>query len=347
MPSSRALLALLRKELVTAVTNNVFVVLFGIPIILSAFLGLAFAGESRSAAPAALVFPEELQDLERDVRAIPTIRVVGTYSDAASALAIVREGRAVAVIDFTLASLSSQGLIGLVRVTMDDTRPVAAEVVRSSIQAWLLPVGGAQVATVEVSLLRGVTPRDTTVPLWMLLSAVTVSMGSVVLLVTDEKEHKTLDALLVTPVGAAAIVLAKTTLGVATIVAMCSLIVVLNQTTVAQPFIFAFGLVLGASGLVCLGLLIGTAARNPAGAASFGSLAVPILVLPVLLAEFESTAVAVVAQVLPTYHLNAVITVATFGGGSISTLLPHLTYMSVFALLTFLLAIVLLDRRAA
>lgn len=347
MPSSRAFAALLRKELVTAATNNLFVVLFGVPIILSVFLGLAFSDGAAAAAPVALILPTapELRSIETDLREIPTIRVVGIYPDTESALAVAREGRAAAVVDLGQTRSGSGGLVGSIRITMDDRRPVPAEIVRSSIQAWLSQSARQETATIEVTLLRGVTPRDTTVPLWMLLSAVIVSMGSVLLLVTDEKEHKTLDALLVTPLGATAIVLAKLILGVATIITMSALIVLLNQTSVAQPLTFALGLGLGATGLVCLGLLIGTLAPNPAGAASFGSLAVPLLILPVLLAEAQNTPMIVAAQFLPTYHLNEIISVAVFGGEVVG-LLWHFVYLLSFGVVSLTLAIKLLDRRA-
>lgn len=342
MPNSRGFLALLRKEAIAAITNQVFIVLFGVPVIIATFLGLAFSSDRQAAAPVALVLPAgavHAEQLDSAIRAFPSLRVAGTYRDVGSALALAKEGRAVAVIDLTEARLGSRGPEGSVSVIIDETRPVLSEVVRATLQAWIFQEGSTPTANIRISVLRGVSPRDSSIPLWLLIAALSVSMGSVPLLVTDEKEHRTLDALLVTPLGATTIVLAKAVLGTVAVLLMSGLIVGLNRTSVASPLLLFVALLIGAASLVCFGLLIGTLAPNQASAAPVASVMMLLLILPVILGELATTPVAPVTQLLPTYHVNVLVSAAVFGGTTLPDPAIRLAYLATFGVASFALAV--------
>jgi ABC-2 type transport system permease protein len=330
--SSRGFLAFFRKEIVVAVTNQVFILLFGVPVVVATFLGVAFSPDRQAAATVALVLPpaaDQADLLHSTVRALPTLRVVGTYPDAASALLLAERGGAVGVIDLVGARIGPRGPEGHIALILDETRPVLSEVVRTSVQAWVSSSGSTP-TDLRVSLLRGVRPQDSSIPLWLLISTLSVAMGSVPLLVTDEKEHRTLDALCVTPLGVPWIVLAKALLGTVAIMLMSGLIVGLNRTAVASPLLLGVVLLVGAASLVCLGLLIGTLAPNQASAAPVASLTLLLLVLPVMLGELGATPLGVAAQLIPTYHFNALVSAAVFGGADLVESSGRLLFLAVF-----------------
>lgn len=350
MSSSRVFLALLRKEIITAITNQVFVLLFGVPVVIATFLGLAFSLDRQAASPVALVLPSTpgtAEQLESALGALPSLRVVKTYRELQPALMLAREGRAVAVIDLSQARVSSSAVEGSVAVIVDETRPVAAEVVRATIQAWASQWGTTPPVSVRTQFLRGLSPRDTTIPLWLLLATLSVSLGSVPLLVTDEKEHRTLEALLVTPLGSPTIVLVKATVGIATILLMCVLIVVLTRTAVANPLLLVGGLLVGATSMVCIGLLIGTVAQNQASAAPVASVLMLVFLLPVILSQLESTPLVLAAQVLPTFQLNAIISASLFGGATIQDSAARLAYLGALGIAGSALAMWLMDQERA
>ncbi len=329
MRINRGFIALLRKEIVLAVKNQVFILLFGVPVVVVTFLGLAFSPDRQAAPSVVLVVPaapERSDPLANAIRALPTVRVLGVYTEERDALDHVEDGRAVGAIDLTSAAIGPSGPEGTIRVILDETRPVLSEIVRATLQAWS-SASGTRPVQLQVTLLRGVSPRDSSIPLWLLISALSVSMGSVPLLITDEKEHRTLDALLVTPLGAPAIVLAKAVLGTLTILLMSALIVVLNGTTVADPGLLVASLLAGSAGLVTLGLLIGTIAPNQASAAPVASVALLLLILPVILGQFGTGPAWSVVQVLPTYHLNALLSAGLFGGAASSDSALRLSYL--------------------
>lgn len=347
MSSSRAGLALLRKEIITAVTNQVFVLLFGVPVVIATFLALAFSQDTQAAEPVALVLPstgENADRLEVDLRSVPSLRVVGAYREVQPALTVAGEGRAVAVVDLSAVRYAPPAVEGTVAVIVDETRPVAAEIVRSTMQAWAAQWATQSPVSVRTRFLRGLSPRDSTIPLWLLLATLSVALGSVPLLITDEKEHRTLDALLVTPLGAPAIVVVKAILGIATILLMSLLIVGLTQTSVANPPLLIAGLAIGATSLVCVGLLIGTVAPNQASAAPVASVLLLLFLLPVLLSQLETTPLSLGVQVLPTYQLNAVISAAVFGGGGALDSVGRLSYLSALGVAVAVITTWLMDQ---
>lgn len=343
-------MALLRKEIITAVTNQVFVLLFGVPVVIATFLAVAFSQDSQAAAPVALVLPStggNADLLESDLRAVPSLRVVGAYRELQPALTLAQEGRAVAVIDLTAVRYAPPMVEGSVAVIVDEARPVAAEVVRSTMQAWAAQWATQSPVSVRPRFLRGLSPRDSTIPLWLLLATLSVSLGSVPLLVTDEKEHRTLDALLVTPLGSPTIVIVKATLGMATILLMSLLILGLTRTSVANPPLLIAGLAIGATSLVCIGLLIGTLAPNQASAAPVASVLLLLFLLPVLLSQLETTPLTLGFQVLPTYQLNAVISAAIFGGAGALDWVGRLSYLGALGLALGALTMWLMDQERA
>lgn len=317
-----------------AITNQVFILLVGVPVVVATFLGLAFSPERQAAATVALVLPsatDEADPLVAAVGSIPSLRVVGRFADQASAVALAREGRAGAVVDLRNVRIGPQGPSGPIRVTLDETRPVTAEIVRATLLAWISSTSDAP-TELRVDLLRGVNPRDSTIPLWLLISTLSVAMGSVPLLLTDEKEHRTLEALLVTPLGAPWIILAKSVVGTLAILVMGTLMVTFNRTSIDSPALFVVALLVGAASLGSIGLLIGSLAPNQASAAPVASVMLLLLILPVLLGDLEAGPFGTVIQLLPTYQLKVLLTTALFGGSPSLDMIARVAFLAALGL---------------
>ena len=130
----------------------------------------------------------------------------------------------------------------VIGVSVDELRPVSAEVIRATVAAWIAAAGPPQPVATSLTVLRGVSPRQATIPLWLVAITLIIGISTMPLTLTEEREHRTLRALLVAPVSRWSLLIGKGGIGVAMIVAMTALTLVLNRTPIASPLPLALAL---------------------------------------------------------------------------------------------------------
>lgn len=157
--------------------------------------------------------------------------------------------------------------------------------------------------------------NDRLLPLIVLM---TVLVGGIFLpaaAVINEKEKKTLQALVVTPTTAGDVFAAKGLLGLILSLLMGIVILVLNQAFGAQPALLILVLALGAVMAVGLGLLLGALIRNITTLFATVKLGGILLFGPALVYMFPQIP-QWVGQVFPTYYIvEPIVEISQRGGG--------------------------------
>lgn len=344
----RAFRALLRKEAIAFITNRTFVVIVGLPVIIAILFNLAFSTE-RALATVAIVRPPDNATwarVQQDLGAFQTLHIRADDDDIGTALDAAQRGKVAAVIDLRGLRLDGGRLAGRIAISVDELRPVSAEIVRSTVAAWTANLAGSSNVTVLLNVVRGVSPRQATIPLWLVLITLVVAISTLPLSIVEERELATLRALLVAPVRRELLLGAKALVGFAMILAMCALTLVLNRTPVTSPLALAVSLVAGAIAFIPIGLTIGAFASNQASVSPFAALLFVGLLLPVALAQTETPAIMEFARWLPSTALSTSVRAAIVSEVSILDLLPQLLYLMGLGCLSAIAARFAINREA-
>ncbi|TMF81180.1 MAG: ABC transporter permease [Chloroflexi bacterium] len=331
----RALAGLLRKEFIAFVTNRTFIVIVGLPVLIAVFFGLAF-GNERPLATVAVVRPADERVWSRaktDLGSVQTLQMSEVTTDFSTAIDIAERGRVSGVLDLRGLTLEGDRLAGRIGVSVDELRPVSAEVIRATVAAWIAAAGPPQPVATSLTVLRGVSPRQATIPLWLVAITLIIGISTMPLTLTEEREHRTLRALLVAPVSRWSLLIGKGGIGVAMIVAMTALTLVLNRTPIASPLPLALVILAGALAFVPIGLTLGALAPSQNAASPFAGLLLIALLLPVTLSQTEAPGISDVARWLPSTALASGVRVSIVTAISLADVLPQIAYLVAVAVI--------------
>ncbi len=344
-----AFAGLLRKEALTFITNKTFVVLVGLPVIVAVLFNLAFTNE-RPVATIALLPPADpalAALVQSDIASLGTLHVTLVTADLAAARDAALHGRLSHVIDARALRRDGAVVRGRIGVVVDELRPVSAQVVQSSIAALVAKESGNEPSIgVDLSVIRGVSPRQATIPLWLVTITLVIAISSMPLSLVEEREQRTLRALLVAPTARWVLLSAKATVGIAMILAMAALIVVLNGVSLGDPGLLAVALLCGAFAFVPVGLFLGALSPNQGSAGPFAALLLVALSLPVALAQTEGAGITNLANLLPSAALASIVRAAVVSTAGISDFVPQLVYLIAIGSIASLAAVWALGRES-
>ena len=202
--------------------------------------------------------------------------------------------------------------------TPEETKEVVSSLIRE-----LIYVQTGQPLSVDFStqVLPGpdmagqqVPPRDRLRPLFAVLLIVFETYG-LATLVTEEIEHRTIQALLVTPVSVKDLFAAKGITGITLAFGQGALFMALVGGLNEQPVIVILALLLAALLVTGIGFLIASLARDMMSVLAWGVLALVILVIPSMGTMFPGVITEWV-KVIPSYYVvDTVDRVASYGSG--------------------------------
>ncbi len=159
-----------------------------------------------------------------------------------------------------------------------------------------------------------VPPRDRLRPLFAVLLIVFETYGLATLL-TEEIEHRTIQALLVTPVTVKDLFAAKGTTGITLAFGQGALFMAVVGGLNQQPVIVILALLLAALLVTGIGFLIASLAKDMMSVLAWGILALVILVIPSMGTMFPGVITEWV-KVIPSYYVvDTVDRVASYGSG--------------------------------
>jgi len=161
---------------------------------------------------------------------------------------------------------------------------------------------------------KQIPPRDRMRPLFAVLLIVFETYG-LATLITEEIEHRTIQALLVTPVSVKDLFAAKGITGIMLAFGQGALFMALVGGLNEQPVIVVLALLLAALLVTGIGFLIASLAKDMMSVLAWGVLALVILVIPGMGIMFPGV-ITGWAKVIPSYYVvDTVDRVASYGSG--------------------------------
>ncbi len=159
-----------------------------------------------------------------------------------------------------------------------------------------------------------IPPRDRMLPLFAIVLLMFETLGLASLL-AEEIHAGTLRALLVSPLGAAELFVAKGVLSVGMVLAQVTLLMTLTGAMSAAPLLLLTTLLLGALLVTGIGFLIGAAGKDMLSVMAWGVLIMILLGIPAFGVLFPGTLTGWV-KLIPSYYLaDTVHQVVNFGAG--------------------------------
>jgi ABC-2 type transport system permease protein len=232
-----------------------------------------------------------------------------------------------------------------------DTAEESREAVSSLIREMIYAQTG-QPLTVDFSteVLPGpdmvgkqIPPRDRMRPLLAVLLIVFETYG-LATLITEEVEHRTIQALLVTPVSVKDLFAAKGITGITLAFGQGALFTALVGGLNDQPVIIIVALLLAALLVTGIGFLIASLAKDMMSVLAWGVLALVVLVIPGMGIMFPGV-ITVWAKVIPSYYVvDTVDRVANYGSGW-PDIWQNLVILLAFSVALLLVGMVALRRR--
>ena len=187
------------------------------------------------------------------------------------------------------------------------------------------------------------SPQTAMLPTWILF---TVIGGYMVVSssIMEEKEKKTLEAILVSPCRMPEIVMGKGFLGVFLAMTGSMMILALNNGFIGNIPMLVLFILLGSISFALLGVLAGLVFPSQTTISTFGSLMFLVMFMPVSLAP-ASAVMRTFARLLPSYYIQNGVNDSMFAGIDASAYTTHIGYLLIFTTLLFLANLVVLGRK--
>ena len=338
--------ALCKKDIADMSRNGIVVFLFLIPISLSWVYGTLLTSGGLKP-PSVILFDEGTSAFADFVKHSGIFEIVAPPASWAEAQELVRRGEASGAILLPAgfdAALNSQHPPEIV-LYLDASKRVATAVIQGGLPGLLRAYVGQDLpAGIETQQVRGIMARYADIPTWITIAILLAGINMVPTLLVEEKDKKTLDAILVTMTSKSEIVLGKCLMGFAMALIMALVILVLNQGFIGNLSSLFAVLALGAVAFVFTGLLIGSLAKNVQIGSMISSLVLLPLVIGSTMADI-SPAIGIVSRFLPSFYLLDGIERAMFLGSPLPALWLHLLVLALLGGLSFVGSVLVLRGR--
>jgi ABC-2 type transport system permease protein len=297
MDPVRRVKSIITKELVEAFRNKTFLIVFLLPLIASLFFSIINNAEMEKNFRVGII-EEENQGFFKFVSTNIKNFKPYSYQNVEEGNAALRQGS----IDGLIVLHNKQNFT----IYIDSQKAMTFLFLRSSIEELIELYLG-----IEPEVIKEVIPVNISKAHWSFLPiwiTITITMIGVLVLsgsLAEEKESKTLDALLVTPVNKSDILLGKSGAGIILIFLTVTTMFLVNGVILEGFLQYITLCVMILAAALCfsaLGLLIGNLAGSQSTARSLGTIVYFPLLFPALI--YDLTAFTrKLARLFPTYHL--------------------------------------------
>lgn len=335
LASLRAIAALFWKDLEDAAHSHTLLVILIGPVVLS-FMMARSLGSTDIRRPLLAVYDPGKSGLVRVLAGSELIRIETVASWEEGRQLVVR-GRAPALLGVPADFDRDLGQDQFPRLDLavDESYRGQVAVVREAIRAALREQAGQEIpADIRVDKVREFTgaPRKTLLPIWVVFTALGALMVTASTLV-EEKEKRTLSAILAAPVELWEVLAGKILAGFFLADLASILVLALNGGFTSAWLAQLLLVSLGCAVFAVVGTLVGLSVRSQATANAVLSGIYLLLFVPVALADV-SQAMFQVARWLPTYYLQTALNQTILGGagwGEVGTALEILAGTAVVA----------------
>lgn len=295
------------------------------PIVLSLVFS-TILGKKDFRTPALLLCDSGGSTFGAFVRESGSFEVIDCRSSDEARTAVLQGRGAVALI--LKGGVGPEGSPPKMELLVDETSPnqvnFALVVLREMARTYRSQTLPMEFTVEKVREMKG-GPRLSMLPVWLLFSL----MGSLMIVTSsliEEKEKKTLAALLVTPAGMGEIVWGKVAVGSCLSLASVLLILALNQGFSGNTAALLLFALLGSLLFSFTGVLVGILSPSQTSAGALNSLIFMALFMPVVLADV-SKVMAALCVVLPTHYLYEGIGRSLLAGFGPVALKGHLLFL--------------------
>ena len=321
----KKIMILVRKDLLDAARTPRLAILILLPVLISVATNLFFRNELSFRIA---IFSPTPSQLTENLRAVEVIKLTPLDTEGAVRDSVSRKTNLLGVIlppNFDR-SLQDKQSPKVLFVLADNGRSSqsALSIVQQVIQSLVVEkspiVSSVEVLLPEtdsgVSLRGGLGLDKYTIVLWLVMGLATNGVLLVPTLVMEERERKTLDALLLSPLSYADVICSKALVGVFYSVLSGLLVLLLQGGLQNDIWSLLAILLMGSMALSLLGVLVGGLAKNLQTLNSYGGLLIFPLILPAMVGVLGPNRFVQYLQFLPTYHLTQGIALAMNGKGS-------------------------------
>ena len=230
-----------------------------------------------------------------------------------------------------------------VTLMVDESRQAQAATARYLVTELSRAFAAQQVPiALTVDPIRGITSQQGMLPNWV---AMALAMGITILptILAQEKQTRTLDALMVTPLSYLDIIVGKSLFAIIAVCVAAWAILGLNGGLTGNLPLLAAIVLLGSASTVSIGLFIGLLVDTPERAGSMSSILMIPVVWSAFFADFRGP-VGEVSKFFPGYHISQSLLHSMFAHATFGSEWPYLAALAGFAALAMVACIWALSR---
>lgn len=295
--------AIFQKDLKDGLRNWEILFIVLIPIVLSVFFRIAFSAKGFSPPKVVAFCPdEELKGALLGMEKFKGIKFSKSWDDAVSLVERGKVHGAFHLPEDLIRRVKAQDKPEI-KVVLDEAAPVKAAIIRATLKSFIdkyfevvPPV------KLKIKKLRAITVKQRMLDIWLLLTILLIGLSAIPLSLGEEKEKKTLDAVLLTPVSEREIILSKGIWGSFLILISAIVILLLNDGLIGNNGLLALILLLGIFSIVGIGLFISILSPTQTTASLAGALVMIVLLVSAQAAAF-SDPIKRLVWVLPGYQI--------------------------------------------
>lgn len=296
---------LVRKDFIDLLRTGGLLVVIVVPLLLS-FVFMYSMRNDELRAPKLVIYDlgsPDFVDLLKKQRVFRISEAVPASWEEARHMVLRGQANAAVQLPPSLKQAVKEGRTPEVLLVLDDSSPIEAALSREALERllWVYSIETPPGHLAIVNL-RGLSVQQSTLPIWIVMSILAI-LPVISIGVAEEKENKTINALLLAAVSRGAVVLSKIIVGVFLTLVLCTLLLIINEGfigSIAGTYTILF---LGAVALAELGLLLGFVAPNQTTAGTYNAIMYFPLILGAIFAK-STSAVKYFVQLLPSYYIS-------------------------------------------
>lgn len=299
----RKIIAIFQKDFKNGLRNWEILFIVLVPIVLSLFFNTALSPKGFSP-PRVVVFcnDQELKTILLNIERFKNIKFSQNWDEAISMVEKGKVHGAFQLPDDFIRKLTAQEKFEI-DVVLDGAAPVKTAIIRAALKSFIDKYS-AVVSPVKLNIkeLRVITAKQKMLDLWLLLTIILIGVSVIPMSLAEEKEKKTLDAVLLTPISEREIILSKGMWGSFLILINAIVLLLLNNGLTGNNGLLAVILLLGIFSIVGIGLFIAIFSPTQSTASIVGTLVMVVLLVSAQAADF-SDPIKRFVWVLPGYQI--------------------------------------------
>lgn len=330
-----AMAAIFRKDLSSAVKNRMILIVILTPILLSQVFTASMSSTNEMTVPVALYDSQSNTEFQERISDYDTYEII-TVDTPEKAEELFQNGDVIAVISLTdkISDKIQAGEQPDVDILVNPSGTLSVVFLQTYRDAIMNAMNVDYPANINLQTGLSDSGSEMNIPTWLLFASIFVGISVLPATLTTEKEKRTLNAILMTPVSRKEVIYAKSAFGLFLTLMISVIILYINNGFIGNIPSILLLIFLGSTAFTGLGLLIASYANNYSSASLMTTIAMMPLLLLALLADI-SKEMAVVSKFSPGTYMLEGIEKAMFNGAGIGDIGTELMVLVVFNVIVY------------